>query len=201
MGLITLRRFALATLGLLLVGAGPSEASPVVYVATFAADGELGATSFVDSLVTLTFVGDTANIFEPIATVFANTAGTATVEVAGVGTATFTGTVGVFSNQTGQVGGFVDTGLNRDLVDIGASEFGAYDLSTSISIDGTASSLGLNTAFGTSVGDFVLRAVSGGGTFSAEVTPSVVPEPSTAILAAMGGAGLLGYGWRRRRRA
>jgi hypothetical protein len=34
-----------------------------------------------------------------------------------------------------------------------------------------------------------------------DVTPAAVPEPSTLALAAMGGVGLLGYGWLRRKRA
>src|SRR5262249_11557765 len=42
----------------------------------------------------------------------------------------------------------------------------------------------------------IVRAFANG-----DVTPAAVPEPSTVALAAMGGVGLLGYGWLRRKPA
>jgi hypothetical protein len=40
-----------------------------------------------------------------------------------------------------------------------------------------------------------------GGEIRGQLGPSPAPEPSTLILFGIGGAGLLGYGWRRRKQA
>src|SRR5438874_1837668 len=64
-------------------------ANPITYTDQVIGSGKLGATTFTDALVTVTFTGDTSNVIPGSGFVdFIITVGTATVNVQGVGTAT-----------------------------------------------------------------------------------------------------------------
>src|ERR1700719_2352887 len=74
------------------------HAGPITYTEQATASGSLGSTPFSSALVTITFTGDTANVTGGSG-FFANNVGTATVNVSGIGTATFTSGLEVFDNQ------------------------------------------------------------------------------------------------------
>jgi hypothetical protein len=85
----------------------PAWAVPITYTATATLSGKIGSTSFTNAAVTVTLTGDTANVTVPPSP-FPSTSlvniGTATINIAGVGTATFTDPVEVFSRYTTPVG-------------------------------------------------------------------------------------------------
>jgi hypothetical protein len=83
----------------LLGSAIPAQAAPITYSLTTTASGTLGASSFTNALVTVTLSGDTSNIMPGSGSItgFLVNPGTATVGIAGVGTATFTGSIGILS--------------------------------------------------------------------------------------------------------
>jgi hypothetical protein len=49
--------------------------------------------------------------------------------------------------------------------------------------------------------ELVITFGAGGGQFSADLSNSIVPEPSSLAIAGLGGLGMIGYGLRRRRKA
>ena len=91
-----MKRFPILVAALTMIGvlgwAAPTQAAPITYTATSIASGTLGATPFTDALVTVELTADTSGAIEPdpVATpgFFAN-GGTATLTIAGLGTATF----------------------------------------------------------------------------------------------------------------
>src|SRR5581483_4112687 len=91
-----MRRLVLATAAVVLLSSATQmRANPITYTISSMVSGTLGASSFTDALVTLTLTGDTANITPgpaPFTDVDVNT-GAATVNVAGIGTASFTDSV------------------------------------------------------------------------------------------------------------
>ena len=77
------------------------EAGPITYSVTTTASGTLGASSFTNTPVSVTLTGDTANVVAgsgPISGSFVNP-GTATVNILGLGIATFTGSNGILSGS------------------------------------------------------------------------------------------------------
>jgi hypothetical protein len=115
-----MKRFHLKRLGLTFVAATavvlqgwviPAQATPITYTATATLSGKIGNTAFTNAAVTVTLKGDTANVAvppSPLPSTSLVTVGTATIDIAGVGTATFTDPVEVFSsyNTTTPVGPF-----------------------------------------------------------------------------------------------
>ena len=49
--------------------------------------------------------------------------------------------------------------------------------------------------------ELVVTFGKGGGSFSADLSNSIVPEPSSLAIAGLGGLAMIGYGLRRRRKA
>ena len=169
---------------ILLASATAARADQITFTETAVGSGSLGNTSFSDALITLTGVGDTANITflvpgVPILPM------TVQVEIAGLGTATFTDAVHAFSNQNTLIAGFNDKTIGPDILTLSNAAFAAYGLTTPINVTGPVSFFG--NGFHTSAGIFDITGVTGDVTFTA----TSVPEPSALALAALGAAGCL----------
>src|SRR5687768_695344 len=91
-----MKRVLVLVVALTMIGilgwAAPTQAAVITYTETTIASGMLGATPFTDAQVTIELTADTAGVVEPDPVTnpgfFAN-AGTATLTIAGLGTATF----------------------------------------------------------------------------------------------------------------
>src|SRR5262249_59477125 len=89
-----------------------AHAAPITYEVTATGTGSLGGASFSNALVTLTLSGNTSTVTHPFGSTFNNT-GTATVAVAGIGTATLTNPIVVFSNEGLAVARIEDTATSH----------------------------------------------------------------------------------------
>jgi hypothetical protein len=162
---------------MMFLGIGVGLASPITYTDQFVASGSLGIASFTDALVIISFTGDTTNVTEP-STVFYNELGTATVNITGIGTATFTDVMAAFDNPltTPPATGIGDFTLGASVLATGNSDFGSYDLQSSIGPLSGESFFRSDLTFNTSLGDFNI-ATGGQSTFTAVTSP--VPEPAS----------------------
>lgn len=178
------------------------QASPITYSLTSTATGTLGLSSFTDAVVTVTLTGDTANVM-PFGPIVFNT-GAATVSVGGLGTATFTDPIEIFSTLNdlaifgvpavvildGPIG--PGTGI---LLQTG-SVFSSYDLRGPLGPvsgpGGVASGSHMTPIFPTTAGDltWAIGQSLGTSTFTAIVTP----EPGTMFLLGSGLAAVLARG-------
>src|SRR5579864_4083613 len=92
----------LAAIGIL---GGVASAGPITYTESATVSGTFGGTPFTNTLVTVTLTGDSANVTPgpvPFTDVVENS-GTATVNVFGLGTATFTDSIVIISTLTDNV--------------------------------------------------------------------------------------------------
>jgi hypothetical protein len=126
----TMSNFWLAVAGSVLMAFGSSRADAafVTYTETVIGSGSLGAQSFTDSLITITGTADTTNIIHSgvVNTVLTST----TVEVAGLGTATFTDIIQAVSNNTASAAGFGDNTTDLFLLGNRNVAFASYHLGT-----------------------------------------------------------------------
>jgi hypothetical protein len=173
---------------------GTGRAGPITYTDQFVASGQLGNTAFGNALVTLTFTGDTSTIFTN-GILFTNATPTATVNVQGVGTATFTQAMGVEDNQLLQGFEFFRISSVTELLLLAGPPFNTFDLQSSVEPVSPFSSIQSNQ-FGTTAGTFELATAND---ISSTFTATAAPEPASLTLLGIGVAGLLGYGWRRKR--
>lgn len=203
----------------LVAGSFAAAAQPITYTEEFTASGTLDGVAFSDADVTMTLASNTTNVFSvpcncvtPDIPVYMNTTGTTTINISGVGTATFTDTTGVFAetfvSPIHAFVGFSGTASNTlaNLIIIsngpigtGDAAFDGYDLTTAIGPigpDGTICNCDFGgESFNTSSGLLDFTATSD-ATFTA-VTTAGVPEPATLSLF---GAGLAGALVARRRK-
>lgn len=185
-----------AVLGSLLGGVGYAAAASITYTEQTVGTGRLGADSFTNALVTITFTGDTNNVYSYSPGLYLNSSGTALVTVAGVGTASFTDSMAVFDTQPEQAFGIADLSAQADVLSSQDPAFATYYLRTSLGLV-SSTSVGINPedAFNTTQGEISLTAAG-----DATATASTVPEPSSFLLLSLGLTGLarLGRGQRQR---
>jgi hypothetical protein len=165
----------LAAVALMLCSAALVQAGAITYTEQATATGTLGSSAFNSALVTITFVGDTTNVVCGGGFCY-NAVGTATVNVAGVGTAAFTSdTYRAFDNQGAIAVGIADESSGASILDTYDSAFGTYDLTTAIGPVTDASFIRPDVTFSTDLGGFNLQSV-GDSTFTATTG---IPEPAT----------------------
>src|SRR5579871_1932274 len=93
---------ALAAIGIL---GGVASAAPITYTESATVSGTFGGKPFTNTLVTVTLTGDSANVTpgpSPFTDLVENS-GTATVNVSGLGTGTFTDSIVIVSTLTDNV--------------------------------------------------------------------------------------------------
>ena len=164
-----------------------AQAGPVTYTEQTTGSGTLDGNPFTSALLTFTFTGDTTNVTNPLAGIFANS-GTATVSIAGIsGTATFTDTMLAVDNQGIDEAGIGDMTTNSALLFTSDQAFGSYDLTTSIGPVNGSAIYSPNVDFATDAGTFILSSPPGQSTYTATLS-SGAAEPSTALLLLVGPA-------------
>jgi hypothetical protein len=140
-------------------------ATPIRYVMTTTATGKLGDTTFTDRIVTFTATADTANVVAIPPQVLAAPALTSTVDVAGIGSGSFTGASFVLLHTVNWYGGLWSGTIAApgDLILIEfVSAFDSYRLQTSIGPEpgliapNPNVSYSPNTSFATTAGDLTI---------------------------------------------
>lgn len=169
-------------LGSLLWGVGNAEAVPITYTEQVSGTGSLGSSTFTNALVTITFTGDTENVFTPVFGVLANSAGPTVVTVLGVGEATFIDNMAVFDTPTNKGVGIADLTANSDVLDIVNTAFATYDLRTGIGPLSGSSMIFPGRTFNSTQGAFHLTSAGASAVFSA----SIVPEPNSVAFVCLG---------------
>ena len=162
-------------------------ADQITFTETVVGSGTLGGTPFANAVITLTGVGDTADVTSLGGGVFVLPFVTVQVEIAGLGSGTFSDVFHAFANQGNTNAGFSQgTEVGTDLLNVESPAFATYDLTTSISVTGPLEFVDVNTTFSTSAGILDFTGTTGDVTFTAETT--AVPEPSALALAVLGAA-------------
>lgn len=178
------------------LAAGVASAATLTTTITATGTGTLGGTPFSNASFTITTTGETGNRVSFAVGSYAIPNTNATINIAGVGTATFGEPTRTFVNQSVQAGGFsrsLNGGLNGNdilyLNDVAA--FSTWDLTTNFGPVSDATPVPVNQATGlaTSAGTLNFSA------YSNATLVAVVPEPA-AVLSAAAALPLL----RRRRR-
>ena len=195
-----MRRLALTlAIGLLSV-AHQAQATPITYTDTVTGTGALGAVPFTSALVTISLVGDTSTVFgDPVPRDF----GSATVNVSGVGAATFADPLmWAIDNPEGTAGplaGIADVTAGLFLLGTVNGAFALYDLRSAIGPISGPVVFNPGALFPTTLGNFALTSVAGNTSTFIAVT-SAVPEPASIILVGAGLLGIVGARVQRRRR-
>jgi hypothetical protein len=173
----------------------PLKAELITYTMISTGTGTLGGSSFTDTFVTLTLVGDTSTVTSASPGLF--NPGTATVNVAGLGTATLTDTIGIFATfhdlslfgtpavVIGDLSNPSDPSSFTGILGQVGPEFFGYDLQSPFGPDsgsgGPFSGSHMTPHFPTTVGDLTWAVGQPLGTsaFTAVVT---TPEPASLSL-------------------
>jgi hypothetical protein len=187
-------------------------AESITYTETAVASGSLGGIAFTNSLATLVAAADTNSVTTipnlPFV-VWAVDNQSATISIAGLGIATFTGHTLTYDNpgepgnpeRVGIEGGSVaSTGF--DILDVENSAFSSYRLNTPIGpLTGATSGGGGGVLFwGTTSGALTFDSFAGRtATFQAALRSSAVPESASLVMASLGLTAIVATAWWGRR--
>jgi hypothetical protein len=195
-GLVTAVVFGLTT--------GVTYGGPVLtYTVSGTASGQLGTTAFTNALVTFAATADTSNIVNvPInGGTFVVTATSATVNVAGIGTATITSPIEAYDLPGNAQAGLEITATPltsfQALTGMVLPAFASYNLATPIGpLSGNGFIGNVPGSLQTTSGQLTIPILNTFLTFTAAAT---VPEPSSLVLTATAGLIGLACAWGRRR--
>ncbi len=183
------------------------QAGPITYTITTTATGTLGASPFTNAAVNLTLTGSTSAVaFGPSPlNDFLTDPGTATINIAGLGSATLTGSIEILSSFNtlfngssavviGEKNNVAGTDVSGILWTFSPALFG-YNLQSALGpISGTGSVANGGPAdgfFTTTAGNLQFAAGQGRGAGSSTFTAGTVPEPASWILMLGGVAALV----------
>jgi hypothetical protein len=185
--------------GAITLAASQATAATITYTDSGIGSGSIGGTAFSNALITLTGVGDTGAVV-PFGSQFSNNVFPLTIDIAGIGTATYNGgsPAFAFTNHTpGTIGGGFG-GSSAFVFGTFSANFASYDLSTAF---GPESGPGVfQNLLLTTLGDLVLTSL-GETTFTATIEPDATPLPGALPLFASGFGALGLLGWHRKRKA
>jgi hypothetical protein len=181
-----------AAAGALALTAQGAQATPITFTETIIASGALGADSFSDALVTFTGTADTGDVVGA----YQISDLPLTVDVAGLGSATFTDDFLLYANNAGNFIGIGETAIPLALLYVEGA-LGGYDLQSDFLLNGLASR-NLGSSYNTTAGTFSFSSTAETATFEAKL--GAVPEPAAWALM-IAGFGLTGAMLRRRRAA
>ena len=178
-----------ATLFLVLAVEAMAHATPITYSISTYASGTLGASTFTDQLVTISYFGDTTGL-TTVAGSIVNTGGISGVDVAGLGSALFTDSTEFFITGSANFAAIYDITASSVVGSFNgafASYAGDTSLGPLVSLYYTLPSY----SFGTTSGALVISSLTSTdnlGAFEADLAP--VPEPSTLLFVGTGIAGV-----------
>ena len=177
-----------------------TRAAQIEFITTGSGSGNINGSVFPNSLFTITAFGDTNNRYQfPGTHIFEIIHDSASISIDGVGTFRFVTATRTFVENSLQLVGFSrsvpsDTFGGVDIYDgpRGAPEFATWDMLTSVGpIAGAASLRQWTSSFAPVVTDAGVLVFDFADNIATTFTATLVPEPSTFALAALGAAALL----------
>lgn len=168
-----------------IVVSGVALAAPITYTFQATGSGTIGTTPFSSASFTITVTADTTGITVISPGLMYNPGLTSTIEIAGVGTATFTDPKQVLVAQSAPGVGFEKSG-GYNLLDIDNSSLATYDLSTSFgpATDPAPSPVDQFSNIATSLGALTFTSYQD-ATFTAALGGQQIPTLSLPGLAAL----------------